>query len=233
MLVIFQQTIEAPVAPVAPPTAPVPNVVSSSALPGAALTRQDIAVLRSRRSEISKQLESAAGRRRNLADQLRRAEGTNKAGLEARIAVLDERIVRLEGELDQTGQLLTSVQAARISSTGQQWEGRGPNFDNIDPGPIVLAFVVFVASPIAFAISRLIWKRGSRQVSSGMPSDSAQRLVRIEQAMDAIAIEVERVSEGQRFVTRVLSERGNGALGAGQQPAEPVRVPLSDASRVR
>jgi hypothetical protein len=34
-----------------------------------------------------------------------------------------------------------------------------------------------------------------------------ERLERIEQGMDAIAIEVERVSEGQRFVTRLLSER--------------------------
>lgn len=231
MPAIFQQT---PEAPPAAPSAPAPNVVSSSALPGAALTRQDIAVLRSRRSEISNQLESAAGRRRELADQLRRAEGTNKAGLEARIAVLDDRIVRLEGDLDQTGQLLTTAQAAQVSSTAQRWEGRGPDFARVDPEPILLAITIFVISPIAFSISRLIWRRGSRQApSAGIPSDSAQRLVRIEQAMDAIAIEVERVSEGQRFVTRVLSERGGVALGAGQQPAEPVRVPLSDASRVR
>jgi hypothetical protein len=29
----------------------------------------------------------------------------------------------------------------------------------------------------------------------------------LEQAVDAIAIEIERISEGQRFVTRLLSER--------------------------
>jgi hypothetical protein len=29
---------------------------------------------------------------------------------------------------------------------------------------------------------------------------------RLEQGMEAIAIEVERISEGQRFVTRLLSE---------------------------
>ena len=51
--------------------------------------------------------------------------------------------------------------------------------------------------------------------------------------MDAIAIEIERVSEGQRFVTRLLSERGGAILGAGQQAAEPVRVPLGDATPVR
>jgi hypothetical protein len=34
-----------------------------------------------------------------------------------------------------------------------------------------------------------------------------ERLERIEQAVDSIALEVERVSEGQRFTTRLLSER--------------------------
>jgi hypothetical protein len=33
------------------------------------------------------------------------------------------------------------------------------------------------------------------------------RLERMEQALDAVAVEMERVSEGQRFTTRLLSER--------------------------
>lgn len=33
------------------------------------------------------------------------------------------------------------------------------------------------------------------------------RLGRIEQAIDAMAIEVERISEGQRFTTKLLAER--------------------------
>jgi hypothetical protein len=33
------------------------------------------------------------------------------------------------------------------------------------------------------------------------------RLQHIEQAIDAIAVEVERIAEGQRFVTRVMAER--------------------------
>ena len=51
-----------------------------------------------------------------------------------------------------------------------------------------------------------------------MPSLSpevVQRLERMEQAIDAISVEVERISEGQRFVTRLLSERAQApALGA-------------------
>jgi hypothetical protein len=36
---------------------------------------------------------------------------------------------------------------------------------------------------------------------------SDQRLARVEQAVESIAIEVERISEGQRFVTRLLNDR--------------------------
>jgi hypothetical protein len=37
-------------------------------------------------------------------------------------------------------------------------------------------------------------------------TDSAQRLERVEHAIEAIALEVERVGEGQRFVTKLLAE---------------------------
>jgi hypothetical protein len=40
-----------------------------------------------------------------------------------------------------------------------------------------------------------------------MSGDVTDRLERMEQAIDAIAVEVERIAEGQRFTTRLLSER--------------------------
>ena len=42
---------------------------------------------------------------------------------------------------------------------------------------------------------------------------SDERLARLEQAVESIAIEIERVSEGQRFVTKLLSERAQPVLG--------------------
>lgn len=36
---------------------------------------------------------------------------------------------------------------------------------------------------------------------------SDQRLARVEQAVESIAIEIERISEGQRYVTKLLNER--------------------------
>jgi len=197
------------------------------------MTKQDVAVLRARRAELSDQLESAASRRRSLADQVRHADGASKAGLEARLAVLDQRIVHLESEIDATGQQLASPQAQQYAAETRPAPNFGPPWrnSNFDPTPVAIAFVVFVMSPIALSISRLFWKRGSRKMTVPPAApDSTERLERIEQAVDAIAIEVERVSEGQRFVTRLLSER---APAIGAAPAEAVPVPVGEGSRVR
>jgi hypothetical protein len=43
------------------------------------------------------------------------------------------------------------------------------------------------------------------------PALSEARLARIEQAVEAIALEVERISEGQRFTTKLLSEQSRPA----------------------
>ena len=53
------------------------------------------------------------------------------------------------------------------------------------------------------------------------------RLERIESAVDTIALEVERIAEGQRFMAKVLVERGNGALGSAVPPIAPPRGPGS------
>ena len=225
--------------PLPPPPAPAPgaNVVYAGSLPGGAMTKQDVAALRARRSELSDQLESATGRRRSLAEQVRRADGVNKAGLESRLTILDQRIVRIESELDKVGQQLASPQAAQFAAETRPPMNFGPQFpfSRIDPEPILICFILFVLSPVALSISRLIWKRGSRGAmrAPALPAESGERLERIEQAVDAIAIEVERVSEGQRFVTRLMSERGGAALHAPPPVGEPMRAPAGEASRVR
>jgi hypothetical protein len=50
-----------------------------------------------------------------------------------------------------------------------------------------------------------------------IPSEVAARLERMEQAIDSVAVEVERISEGQRFTTKLLSE-GRSASGASSGP---------------
>ena len=48
---------------------------------------------------------------------------------------------------------------------------------------------------------------GAGESAPRIPSDVSARLERMEQAIDSIAVEVERISEGQRFTTKLLAER--------------------------
>jgi hypothetical protein len=70
--------------------------------------------------------------------------------------------------------------------------------------------------PFVRALARR-WERESAHAS--LPPEVTARLDRIEQAVDAVAVEVERISEGQRFTTRLLSERV-GEAGATKRTPE-------------
>jgi hypothetical protein len=63
---------------------------------------------------------------------------------------------------------------------------------------------IVLGLPVLRALSRRFIDRPAAppQISG----DVGPRLERIEQAMDAIAIEVERISEAQRFQTRLMTE---------------------------
>jgi hypothetical protein len=76
---------------------------------------------------------------------------------------------------------------------------------------VMMAAIVFgvlgvVLFPLVRAWSRRIEGRGASQAA--IPADVTERLERIERAVESVAVEVERISEGQRFVTRVLADRG-------------------------
>lgn len=51
--------------------------------------------------------------------------------------------------------------------------------------------------------------KGQRETLAGGGRDPelAARLARVEQIVEATAVEIERISEGQRFTTRLLSEK--------------------------
>ena len=79
---------------------------------------------------------------------------------------------------------------------------------------IVAIISIFVLFPIAMSLARLIWRRASIAESSrsAINEDAARRLAAMQQSLDAMAIEIERISEGQRFVTKLMSERPAGEL---------------------
>jgi hypothetical protein len=195
--------------------------------PARPLTPSEVAAVRARRSELSSQLTSAAGRRDEIAAQLERASPASRPGLQDRLDVLDLRIVQLEKDIAETGRLLTSPQYTSTT------EAASKNFMGLSPGQttgVSIVFTIFVLFPLAISLARLLWRKGT---THGPPipdaAEAARRLAGLEQAVDAIAVEIERVSEGQRFVTKIFAEsQGMPALNPGQRPAEPIRVGQED-----
>jgi hypothetical protein len=143
-------------------------------------------------------------------------------GLEDRLALLDKRQLQLESDIAETGQQVSSAPAGLIAST------QVPVFAGLGSGQVVAISIVgmiFVVAPLAMGFARTLWKTSNKPaVSPAALTETAQRLERLEGAVDSIAIEIERISEGQRFVTKLLSERQNApALGAGQRSPDVVR----------
>jgi hypothetical protein len=69
---------------------------------------------------------------------------------------------------------------------------------------IACAPIIAIGVPIARAYARRL---EAKPATASVPHDMAARLQRMEQAIDSIAVEVERISEGQRFTTKLLAER--------------------------
>jgi hypothetical protein len=73
---------------------------------------------------------------------------------------------------------------------------------------IVPAVFGFSAMVISFRmLLRHKEKMASLRPDAGRTFELEARLERIEQAVDTIALEMERIGEGQRFVTKLLAER--------------------------
>ena len=67
--------------------------------------------------------------------------------------------------------------------------------------------VMVLGIPLVLVQARKLWKRDSAPLE-GSSYETNTRLERIEQAIDAMAVEVERIAEGQRYVTKLLADRG-------------------------
>ncbi len=83
-------------------------------------------------------------------------------------------------------------------------------------GAFATAIIIAIGVPLTRAYSR---RMDADSRNPRIPPEVTSRLERIEQAVDAVALEVERISEGQRFTTKLLSE----GKGPESRQSAPVR----------
>jgi hypothetical protein len=182
-----------------PAPAPAPPVQSASAM---------MSAMRSMREQASRQLEQLAGQREGVIGELRDApSATERASLARRLENLDQRIIETEQQLQ-----FFDMEAARLGAEAGTLVAPAPPDPWLHGPPteivIVSVLSVFVLFPLAIAYARRIWSRGGSAVEVKLPAEVNARLERLEAGVDTIAIEIERISEGQRFVTKVLAGEG-------------------------
>ena len=128
---------------------------------------------------------------------------------------------QLLGQQQPPGQptfALTAPPAPKIATTA-------PPDPFLGPKDIVTVYIggVVLLLPLVLALSRRLWVRGIRRESLDL--ENSPRLQRIEQAVESIAIEVERIGEAQRFTTKLFAERQLDAASRIALPVQPRREP--------
>lgn len=207
-----------------PPATPGGAVIITETPVGVPQTRAEFDQLHFRREQLRERVNSFAARREGLRDELKNADAGTRTALQARVQELDARILRTDDEIDRISEQIANTPAHVFASQSAVDPAKIADRITKDLVPLAGIFSVFVLFPITLAIVRLVWKRSSVPPRSAAEQAAMkQQLEQIQQSIDTIAVEVERISEGQRYVARVMNER---QLGAGA--AESV-VPLQAA----
>jgi hypothetical protein len=222
--------------PSAPQTNAPPLRVIESGQPGSPRATYD--ALLAQRRELRSQVAQLESKRLTIAERLRagNTRGADRAGLEERLTVLDKQIVAV-GEKVAAADAAIAQQAAIPGAVVVPPPVFNPNSGPPDGAyAVMVVFTLAVLLPISIAIARRIWRRGAAAVTA-MPRELMERLTRLEESVDAVAVEVERIGEGQRFVTNLFVESGAPQmLGAGaMEPIESKqreRVEVEQARRL-
>lgn len=219
--------------PAVAPQAPIISITPGQGVqiiqpPGGATPAAIFEAFKNQRRELANQLESLDDTRRDLVNRLQAEpaiSAAEKTGVEgrlteiyARISAVDKQIAEADANIARAAAVPGAIQRERPIPR------QGPPEEVFILGGM---FIVIVLLPLSIALARRIWRRGVATVTS-LPAELMDRLTRLEQGVDAVAVEVERIGEGQRYMARMMGEDASlRAIGAGA--ADPVEVKAREA----
>ena len=196
---------------------------ASLPLEGLPRNAAEVRGLRERREILRDQLDRASNRRDALVSQLngdggQRLSQEARAGVEQRLNLLDERILQIERDQALTERLLSSADPAVLAITSLE-ERNQPAVVGEDEAALI-AFTTFgVGVILTMLVGRFRRRRSktdTRAAQQAVSFASDPRLDQLTQTVGAIAEEVERIGEGQRFVTQLLASRQEAGVLRGE-----------------
>jgi hypothetical protein len=223
-------------------------VASPQAGPVIVGSAPSLASLEGQAQVLQEQLNQLLAQRAGHATRLRMMRGDERDVVAAQLKQVNAQIANTAGDLATVRAQIAMRQGKPMPQTSVPSDFQTPpgNRGNVD-GQVTAVLIIFtlaVLMPIALGITRRLWRRTPKDSDGSLADRVSPRLEQLERAVDSIAIEIERISEGQRFVTKVLAERmplaqppalsdapesSLRALGAG--PIEPIRVAERQAVR--
>lgn len=203
-------------------------------------TAAELEALRAKRNVLGAQLEEVTDRRGRLGQERMNARARGDMAMvqeyDATIAELGTRMNRLEREQNAADDAIAAAVARGVGQTNQpetrvitlpggQTIGIG-SAGSLLPQRDLTALHTHYKRLMAFEaagfillgaiVARFAWQRALRRAPR---SASGGELAGLRTSVEAIAIEVERISENQRYVTRLLTE--GSATPLARQAAEP------------
>lgn len=85
--------------------------------------------------------------------------------------------------------------------------------------PVLAIVIIVIGALLAVRMRRGSSRIGPASINPATLQPVEDRLYRLEQSVEAIGLQVERIAEGQRFVTKILSDdsRSQGRLPSGHE----------------
>jgi hypothetical protein len=173
---------------------------------GQAADGAELQALRQHRSEVQLRMSDIEVQLDQLQEQKALADEKERVRFNQPIAALKHQHTVAGLDYDATQAKIEALRAAQTPVASTIQRVRIPHItrqeaEKAGVGAFLLMF------PLVLALARRIWVRGGRNAQRAIDIESSPRLQRMEEAIEAISIEVERIGEGQRFATRLLAER--------------------------
>ena len=218
---------------------------------GAVQTRAELEALIRNREVLADQLEKVTEQRGELAQQRLNAEaransstdpsldrrlireyeqqigelGATSTQLRRQIAQADEQIARAVAQGVGEGSEGAPVTTQVISVPTQDFSARESLLRDRYESMMIAEGAALVL--ICVAAGRLLWRRAQRRAATMFAS--AADVTGMKLAIDTIAVEVERISENQRYATKLLQERAE-PIGSFESAA---KVPVEQRRQQR
>jgi hypothetical protein len=225
------RTVEPSPAPAAQPAAEAPHPVTAQIQQPGSSPRAVYEALRAKRGVLSEYMSRLLNRRENVSERLNQPNinPAEKVALERHLQELNGRIIDMEKQLHASDAEVSAAAGVPGAAVPESRDARpsGPPVEMLIIGTVFAGIALVI---VALAYARRLW-RGATNVVAQIPAAFEARFARLEQSLDVVAVEMERVSEGQRFLTKVLTEQTPRALGVGQ--AEPIEIRAGVAEPVR